>query len=147
MILPLVLAIGMAPALTLGAFAQGNPKMYPADTGYICQWPGNIKEALEQRPLTTNDKNWCLPNFKGGVRLRLLVLDAEELPIVYVCMPQSLHPSMLPVVGRRVMFFCGYTAAEWVLDENGKPFGTKVLQDVALRSTMADVRRLPYPKP
>ena len=142
-----MLAIGMGPGLTLGAFAQESPKMYPADIGYICQWPGNIKEALERRPLTTDEKNRCIPNFKGNARLRLLVLDAEELPIVYICLPQSLHSSTLPVVGRRVMFFCGYTAAEWVVDEDGKPFTTKVLRDISSRSTMADVRRLPHPKP
>lgn len=139
-------ALPVAPSV-----AQTRPAMYMGTTGYGCPWSGHIQEFLRGVRDADSPGKDCIrfwpdrPPFTA--RVRLMVLDAEELPIVYACTNHRIDEAARPTVGRRVVFLCFYTLADWVMGEDGKRIPDAVLRSVAWQATLGDVRRLPEPGP
>jgi hypothetical protein len=76
-------------------------------------------------------------------RMPLVVMDAEELPFVYVC--TKTRP-FAKSDGTRVLFFCNWTLAQWIVGQDDRAARPEEIRAAARRATMNDVRKMPQSK-
>lgn len=122
-----------------GRTCAAEPRLFQADTGYICPLATPLQEHLDGVRREDDWRQECLAGLPAVVPVPVVVLDVEDYPFVWVCTNFRVKNE---TAKRPLMFVCGYTLAKWILDENKREAPKAVLVDAARRSTMADVRRL-----